>query len=262
MHGSSVRRQGFTIIELLVVIAVITVFLGILGLALSGGNQTIATQGAQRTLSGLVTSARGQAILKQGAVRLIIHNDPPLLSDSPAVQQEKRERYLRYFGIVILTLDTATSPPTEVWEPLNDGIYLPRGIYFVPPRQFTLPGGGQVNPPADVISDVDGNWQWARRSVLPQVNQSIGLPRETDDYIFQSEHPAQNYFHLEFNGRGMIQGSVPGDHEARLVVSPARATPTTPRFEDEGDSYVLGGVLRSYGSMTAVNDPVAFPPIP
>lgn len=261
MHDARYDRQGFTIIEILVVIAIIAVFLGVLGVALSGRNQTIATQGGQRTMAGLVTSARGQAILKQAPVRLIIHNDPPLPGDSPEIQQEKRERYLRYFGIVMLTLDTEVTPPAEVWKPLNEGVFLPRGVYFVPPRRYYLPTGALTDPPGAVISDSNNDWMHARRSVLPRVSHRTGVDRETEEYVFRSEHPAQNFFHIEFNGRGMIQGNVPGNNEIRLVVAPAQATATTPRFEDEGDSYVLGGILRRYGSMTAINHPVAFPEI-
>lgn len=257
MHGVRYDKRGFTLIELLVVMAIIAVFLGILGMALSrSSNPTMASQGGQRTISGLVTGARAQAILKQGTVRLIVHNDPPLSSDSVAVQQEKRERYLRYLGIVVLDTDDNGD---LYWKAVNEGVYLPRGVYIVPPRQYYLPNGDLTDPLPEVISDAESDWAWSRRSVVARLSDPLGIApaRETDDYQFNSEHPPQNYFHIQFNSRGMIDGSYP--NIGRLIVAPARETRTMPNFENEGDSYALGGVFRRYGSITMVNDSVAFP---
>lgn len=235
--------------------AVIAIFLGVLGMALSRGDSTVATQSAQRTIAGLVTGARAQAILKQAPVRLIVHNDPPLASDPPEVQQEKKERYLRYIGLVFLHVDTTTNPPSASWKPVNEGVFLPQGVYVVPPRQLDPPTS---NPPPEVISDNDADWAHARRSVV-SVN--------TRDYDFNSglnsPNNEQTYFSIELDGRGMVRTGQfpPGDNEGRLVVAPAVETPTTPRFENEGDSYVLGGVLRRYGSLTLIHEPAAFPEI-
>jgi prepilin-type N-terminal cleavage/methylation domain-containing protein len=108
-------KQAFTLIELLVVISIILIASSIIFIGGSGGDGA-ALSSSQRIVSGIAQGARGQAILKNTKVRLIINNDT---SDI--------ERFRRFFGIVYEGTDVNGDVG---WIAATQGTYLPEGIYF------------------------------------------------------------------------------------------------------------------------------------
>lgn len=108
-------KQAFTLIELLVVISIILIASSIIFIGGSGGDGA-ALSSSQRIVSGIAQGARGQAILKNAKVRLIINNDT---SDI--------ERFRRFFGIVYQGTDVNGNVG---WIAATQGTYLPEGIYF------------------------------------------------------------------------------------------------------------------------------------
>ena len=118
-----VRCEAFTLIELLVVISIILIASSIIFI---GGNSGAGASlsSSTRIVSGISQGARGQAILKNASVRLIINND---LNDI--------DKYRRHFGIVYRGQDIAdpadpTGPPLKQWIAATQGTYLPEGVYF------------------------------------------------------------------------------------------------------------------------------------
>lgn len=241
MHGPRYDRQAFTLIELLVVMAVIVLFVGGLGLALSGGDGSVATAAGQRTLTTMISAARSQAVVNQNRARLIIHIDPP-----PANQagDPRTDKFLRFMAIVVRR--------NGVWEPINDGTYLPRGVYVVPPAQFD-PG---PTLPTDLIPAGNGDWNQDRRTIM-----------ELATMEFNFEDPAsggnlEHYLYIEFAPRGTTRPTTEiggQERERRIVVAPARAAPDYPRFDIGGDVGALGGMVRRNGSFTLVHNPEGFP---
>jgi prepilin-type N-terminal cleavage/methylation domain-containing protein len=114
--NSSSKKSAFTLIELLVVISIILIASSIIFIG-GGGGDGAKLSSSQRIISGIAQGARGQAILKNAKVRLIIYSD--------LASNEDDEKKLRYFGIVYE--DNAN--PGQ-WFAATQGTYLPEGIYF------------------------------------------------------------------------------------------------------------------------------------
>ena len=110
------KKSAFTLIELLVVISIILIASSIIFIG-GGGGDGAKLSSSQRIISGIAQGARGQAILKNAKVRLIIYSD--------LASNEDEEKKLRYFGIVYE--DNAN--PGQ-WFAATQGTYLPEGIYF------------------------------------------------------------------------------------------------------------------------------------
>lgn len=119
------RSKAFTLIELLVVISIILIASSVIFIGGNGGAGAKLSS-STRIVSGLAKGARGQAILKNAKVRLIIYADEGTDRDD--------DKYLRFFGIIYEDNDN----PGQ-WIAATQGTYLPEGIYF-DPEQSTQNG--------------------------------------------------------------------------------------------------------------------------
>ena len=115
------RKSAFTLIELLVVISIILIASSIIFIG-GGGGEGAKLSSSQRIISGIAQGARGQAILKNAKVRLIIYSEANVDMDP--------DKVLRYVGIIYADpKDTDQENPTS-WIAATQGTYLPEGIYF------------------------------------------------------------------------------------------------------------------------------------
>jgi len=125
------RKKAFTLIELLVVIALISFLAVAIGKALQSPEAGVGLSTAQRIAASLVQATRSQAVLKRTRARLLINANP--------AGDDKRHRY---FGVVYEARGRSNS-----WLAANDGIYLPRGIYFDVANSTQYEAGGGWNIP-------------------------------------------------------------------------------------------------------------------
>lgn len=218
--------------------AIIGIFLGGVGLALVRGGDAASMRSGHRTLVTMVNAARGQAALKQTESRLLIHADA-----------ENPDRFLRFFAIQVRTFDQYGNP--GAWRSINDGNYLPRGIYVVPPRNL------DPAPPAGTMPVSDSEWPYAWRTILPDdPNRPGWVNTVRTDYFTDTD---ETYLVIYFDNRGWTQAQVNGEG-ARLVIAPADRVPgSIIAFDPEKQGQARGGMLRGLGSMAVVNDPDGFP---
>jgi len=141
------RARAYTLVELLVVIGILLIGFSVIFIG-TGSGDGAKLSSAQRTLSGMVKTARAQAVLKNKRVRLIINNN---LADI--------DKYRRFFGIVYAE--------GAGWVAATQGTYLPKGIYYNAVRSDDLTNNAIWDVPVMNIN-------YPRRSI--QING--------DEYIF------------------------------------------------------------------------------
>ncbi len=125
------KKSAFTLIELLVVISIILIASSIIFIG-GGGGDGAKLSSSQRIISGIAQGARGQAILKNAKVRLIIYSD--------SASNKDEEKKLRYFGIVY-----ADNSNLGQWFAATQGTYLPEGIYFNQDLSKEFPASSKMN---------------------------------------------------------------------------------------------------------------------
>lgn len=222
------RRGAFTLIELLAVLAIVGIMSAVFIAALGGDNSTIKLNTAQRTMVGIASAARTQALLKQRPARLIIHSDP-----------SEPDKYLRFIGVVYLdNNDTPDNRSDDQWLPANKGTYLPEGIIFIPPAN--------QNPPGLTLD--------------PQVTRSIitytpTTMEEQPDLLYGWEVSFPNinsdptkWYWFEFDPGGFSRnpGSV-------VVLSPSTRLGDA-EFLVENAADVVGFSIRKVGGVQIIND--------
>jgi len=221
-HHSQSRSSGagFTLIELLVVISIILIAASIIFVAGRGGSGA-ALSSSTRIAKGLVDGARGQAVLKNAEVALIIYAGGDLNSGPNA----DPDKFLRFFGSVQREVD---EDGVESWRPLNRGTYLPRGVYFNPERS----------------EDASQTW-------------TVGVERGDFDFPGGGSDP-ETFYMFRFGSNGTPLGATAN---AWLVLQAGILQPGTGGaldidFSRDEDAFLLSAlIMRPSGSATLVSDP-------
>jgi prepilin-type N-terminal cleavage/methylation domain-containing protein len=121
--GASGGNPGFTLVELLAVMAIIILMVGLGVSAFSGGSNTNATKSASAVVSGLFTSARTEAVLRQTRSRVVADT----FYDTSAPQN-------CYHRMTVAYLSPSTADPAQASSWLQSGKWelLPNNVYFDP----------------------------------------------------------------------------------------------------------------------------------
>ena len=224
------RNAAFTLIELLVVIGIIALLAGALGLGLrDDGNATTNLRAAQSTVASLLSSARGQAALKGGSAALFVSYD----------LANKRDDFLRYCVV-------ATSTDNATWTAVNEGYYLPKGVYFVPRVAPTGTGVETGVSFGGIVSDgFDPN------TLIKKV--------KTSDASTMWLVLAVNSLGQRFN----ISGTALSATGTKVVLSvaniqPPTATNTDPPMKYSNSQNVRGFTISQYGVAGFINDAAGF----
>ena len=232
----STRRSGFTLLELLVVIAVIAVFLGFVGISLTGDGAA-AMGAAQRTLGTLLHQTRIQAIMTGSEARLLIYDEP-----------DDYDRYHRFLRVVVFKDEPykdvnlngqydggeefrdvdGSGGHNQTWVNVDDGVFLPDGVYVVPEE-------ADFDDLAIVGSSEDWN---------PRVH-SEWAGEET----FRFGENTRRYAFVEFSPQGTT-----GSGKIALTVAepePSESGGVSYRFTNPND--VVGLRMRPYGSFVLLS---------
>jgi len=109
------RKRGFTLAELLVVILILSIMSSLVVASLSGSGGSEDLNTAVSRVSKYFEYAQSSAVTQKTPIRVAINYDPA-----------DEDRFLRYVIIFYFDEDDNT------WRPLDEGQYLPAGIYFSP----------------------------------------------------------------------------------------------------------------------------------
>ena len=213
------RAKAYTLVELLVVIGVLSIAFSFLYIG-AGSGDGAKLSSAQRTLSGLIKTARAQAILKNANVRLIIHNDADI---------DEIDRYGRFIGIVYFGVDRNGD---EGWIAAGKGTYLPKGIYF-----------------DAATSNTESGTAWSNASTM-----QINFPR----LLSQADGVGTNFLYYEFNDNGTSAN--PNAYlvfRAGTVIPTSGNTISLdlPSNTEQKSRIRSGLIIRQTGTATLVDDP-------
>jgi type II secretory pathway pseudopilin PulG len=217
--GKVSKTKAYTLVELLVVMGVLLIGFSAVFIGTSSGDGAKLSS-AQRTLSGLVKAARGQAILENAQVRLIIHNDTNI---------NEIDKYRRFVGIVYKFTDDSGN---DFWIAAGKGTYLPKGIYF-----------------DSAISDTESGTNWTIASTM-----QINYPRLSP----QTDGNGTNFLFYEFysNGTSANPNAYLVFRAGKVV--PGSSNTTTldlPTATEQKSSIRSGLIFRQVGTATLVDNP-------
>ena len=223
-------RAAFTLIELLVVLGIIAAVVGGVGLALRGGDDTVALGSAQRTMASMLTATRAQAVMNGTTARLIIH-----------VDASEPEHFLRRVGIIKQLLQADGTPYNDRWVPTSDGTTLPRGTYFVPGQGTSVPA----------VFSSDWNLSTDALSLYGSNEINLTYPQMGGGDSLQMSGPRWAFYEFGPDGQMTSFGT-----NQQIVLTTGRQTQATPVFENPEN--VRGLVLRRIGTFHLVNERLTF----
>ncbi len=221
------RRRGFSMVEMLTVVAIISIMAVLIGVGLSGGNESVSLGNGQRIAASIFQSARSIAVLRQTQTRVLIYGD-----QGSGTNGTDPRKFLRFMGVVYL-IDNGDENDPDDWIPANQGTYLPEGVFFMP-NSLPTGGGGSVTAPSGT--------EVAK-------NQS-----DTDDLKFPNAQASstENFYYYGFDSNGMSEN--PGDTfvlNAGRVASEGGGSVT---IEVENPNTAIGFAIRRIGGVTLMND--------
>lgn len=218
-------RAGFTLVELLAVIGIIAILSVVVGLTAGGGGDSAMVLGnGQRMAASIFQSARANAVSKMTDARVLIYADG-----------EDDAKYLRFMQVAYLYEDPDPSGQDR-WVAAGPGVYLPKGIYFVPPSTDLST--------ADSVLEVHSsgpNRPLSTRSVITYPSTTATVPSSYNAYVF------------DFNDNGLSEnaGSTIIFAAGSLIGTTDGGGVPTLRFDNE--FATAGFYLRRLGSVSLVN---------
>lgn len=239
------RKPGFSLIELLAVVAIMAVLAGIIGYAVVAGGSATAPA-AQRTLGSMLNSARNTALLRRAPAYLLIYSEGNTASSTDP------EKVFRYMGVIYGTNGTDSNsdgrldPNEYTYVAVGDGVYLPKGVYFVPPStesRVSLASNAPGKP-----ADVSGSWPLASTDTA-EIN--FQWPGTTGG--------AEKWYVYGFDANGQTLNRGPGNEpglprSARLVIAPGNPGGSLDEIEITNPLDSLGVFVRSSGGSVMIND--------
>jgi len=240
-------ERGFTLFELVVVLSIIVV-LGTMGMI--GYQASVppgAVNAARNEFHGLLRYAREQAIVRGSNAMLIVNYD-----------QTDEEKFLRYVGVVI-----EEELGSGNWMAAHSGIYLPRGVYFVPQNTGSPETDGfafaSVWPAQGADPDMRSEY-YCTGSTSGNAIGAIEYPVLDTVTLDASTGSEQDWIGYQFGPDGHVKkaafsacSSASGTLGNQIVLGLASIEPDG-KLLFEGSDKAVGIILRINGISYAVDD--------
>ena len=207
------RHRAFSLVELLVVLSLIVLLLAGIGLSRREGDHGLALQSGEAQVLALLRGARASAMARQAPVRVLI------AASGPSTSEAASENCLH-------CLQTANRAEGEeaVWVADGPAIYLPSGIFVV--------------PPVVTANYLDAGATWPTGGAAP-----LSVLGGADILTVGNGGSAGAYYFVEFGADGRATPSA-----ARVVIGTARqASGRSPRFNSPITTRAVG--VRAAGGI-------------
>jgi len=218
------RVGAFTLVEVMIVVGLIVILIGGFGFALrdTAGSSLVS---AQNTLGTLLGQARAQAAVNQTEARVMIYAARPPSGDS-----------LKYLSLVQVFI--ASPQGSTTWAPVGSPVYLPRGVYFVPPSTNGLLASGVT---------------WLTNP--PPLSTPIGTGGNPNQPTGTAFFGASTVYFIEFKADGSLNPTA-NPYTKLVVTTGALGTNNLPAFNNA--NAVRGILIRPNGAISYVNETTGF----
>ncbi len=250
LRGQGRSKSGFTLLEMIVVLSIMITLSTMGFVAYQASAAPGAVNAARNTLHGLLRFARNQAIMQGSNAMLIINYD-----------SADEEKFLRYAGVIVEEEYNSTN-----WKAAHSGVYLPKGVYFVPQSSEDAETDGfgfdALWPLAGADPDVRSQY-YCSNGVSTKAIGAIEYPVMSTVALDAATGEEQNWIGYQFGPDGRVKGvgfsvcsAAGGSQSNHLVVGLAR-------YESgggllfENSEQAKGVMLRLNGVSYAVDDPDA-----
>ncbi len=243
-NGKHARSNGFTIIELLAVLAIIAIFLSVFGLALTRGDETAGIEASQRTMSALLSGARGQAVMHQEAVYVLVSADENHPESFLRNVQLVRSRGFEE-DITGAPLKDGYGNDIPIVRAVGNSSQLGRGTYIVPSREMAdrLSSNAQA-----MLGEYDQVLQ--QNGLTLAERQQRTSSANYGEVFFEADNKRENYLYFRIDERGFSSNG------HRIVFAPGQRGPNTVRFDNP--DVAVGFLVRPFGSVVMISDPRGF----
>ena len=244
LKNSGRSQSGFTLLELVVVLSIMVILSTMGFVAYEATAPPGAVNAGRNTLHGLMRFAREQAIMRGSNAMLIINYDS---SDA--------DKFLRYAGVIV-----EEEYNLEDWKAAHSGVYLPKGVYFVP--QSGEGADGFEFDAQWLLADVRSQYHCSNGDSTKAIG-GVEYPILNTIYLDASTGEEQDWIGYQFGPDGRVKGvdfaaclADGGSQSNHIVVG-------TARYQSEGgllfqdSEQARGFIIRLNGVSYAVDDPDA-----
>ena len=244
LKNSGRSQSGFTLLELVVVLSIMVILSTMGFVAYEATAPPGAVNAGRNTLHGLMRFAREQAIMRGSNAMLIINYDS---SDA--------DKFLRYAGVIV-----EEEYNLEDWTAAHSGVYLPKGVYFVP--QSGEGADGFEFDAQWLLADVRSQYHCSNGDSTKAIG-GVEYPILNTIYLDASTGEEQDWIGYQFGPDGRVKGvdfaaclADGGSQSNHIVVG-------TARYQSEGgllfqdSEQARGFIIRLNGVSYAVDDPDA-----
>ncbi len=244
LKNSGRSQSGFTLLELVVVLSIMVILSTMGFVAYEATAPPGAVNAGRNTLHGLMRFAREQAIMRGSNAMLIINYDS---SDA--------DKFLRYAGVIVEEEYNSTN-----WKAAHSGVYLPKGVYFVP--QSGEGADGFEFDAQWLLADVRSQYHCSNGDSTKAIG-GVEYPILNTIYLDASTGEEQDWIGYQFGPDGRVKGvdfaacSADGGSQSNHIVV------GTARYQSEGgllfqdSEQARGFIIRLNGVSYAVDDPDA-----